>query len=145
VVLREAAGREISSRLDSEWKSRGIFMRRHDHFVHNNILIERPYGSAVAMRSCREADIFGLSVEAAALRGEEPVIELAASEQGNDTNNVRFWGLNIPYNVPTATKIGGQKGGNVRNIWFFGGQIHYLDEDKPWGRLRHNINVVELL
>lgn len=131
-------------RLDCEWQSRGIYMSRHDHFVHNNILIERPYGSAVAMRSCREADIFGLSVEAAALREGEPVIELAASEQGDDTNNMRFWGLNIPYNVPTAIKVGGHKGSKVRNIWFFGGQIHYLDEDKPWGRLRNNTNVIEL-
>ena len=131
-------------RLDCEWQCRGIFMRRHDHFVHNNVLIERPYGSAVNMKSCREADIFGLSVEAAALREREPVLELGASEQGDDTNNVRFWGLNIPYNVPTAMKIGGQKGSNVRNIWFFGGQIHYLDEDKQWGRLRNNINVIEL-
>jgi hypothetical protein len=131
-------------RLDCEWQSRGIFMSRHDHFVHNNILIERPYGSAVAMRSCREADIFGLSVEAAASREEEPVIELAASEQGDDVNNLRFWGLNIPYNVPTAIKIGGQGGSEIRNIWFFGGQIHYLDEDKLWGRLRLNINVIEL-
>lgn len=133
-------------RLDGMKQSRGLFVNKLSHFEMANIVIERTRGTGLKVLGCIESDFRGVSFEACN-SGNEPNLDLTDFVSGDPNNNIRFYGLNIPYEGGQAIKLDSGSFGPVRNIFFYGPQIHYLDPDRPrdWSPVVPTIKLIEIL
>lgn len=121
--------------LDGKSQSRGFFAQYVDRFSWSKVFISRNNSYAVKLTQVREADIYNLTLDRVSgqMRGEANFFTSGDHPTGDAANNIRIWGINTVYPGGRAVKIGcGPKNevinGPVRNIFFYGAQIHYLRE-----------------
>lgn len=127
-----------SLRLDGRYRSRGFYGQSVDHFSWSNMFISRTSGYAMKLMMVREADIYNLNLDRVSgeMKNEANLCISGDHASGDATNNIRLWGANIVYPGGRAVEIGygpesGDENGTVRNISFYGAQIHYVRDQGP--------------
>ena len=128
--------------INGKYQARGLEIRHVDHALISSVLIERTKGTGLSLSVVRESDLMNVTL-AGCDGGDEPNV-LIDQDEGDGTNNVRFYGLTVTYSTGQALRVDSQRSPS-RNLFFFGAQLHYLDYAKPWGAPRNDIALVELL
>lgn len=128
-------------RIDGRHQSSGLSVEHVDQALLSNILIERTRGVGLSVAVVRESDVVNVSIIGSA--GSDPSL-LIDQHEGDGSNNVRFYGLNIVYGTNPAIVVDSHARSPSRNLSFFGAQIHYLDRDRGWGPPRDGVVLVDL-
>jgi Pectate lyase superfamily protein len=137
--------------LDGKYQSRGFHARYVDHFSWSRVFISRTNGYAMKLMQVREADIYNLTLDRVSgqMRNGEANFWMSGDHpEGDQVNNIRIWGLNIPYPGGRAVKIdcgSTLRNGPIRNISFYGAQIHYVQEQGlSYAPMDNNIKFITL-